>query len=76
MPYESTTLTSAIQTAFDDVLTDSGEPPSLNEAETRTHLIDPVLRTLGYTSLATIRREYRLKASGQFVDYLLQKGCG
>lgn len=74
MPYESTTLTSAIQTAFDDVLTDSGEPPSLNEAETRTHLIDPVLLTLGYTSLATIRREYRLKASGQFVDYLLQAG--
>ena len=72
--YDSTHLTNTIRTAFGEVLGDDGEPPALNEAETRTHLIDPVLSALGYSSLAAIRREFRLEASGQFVDYLLYAG--
>ena len=69
-----TRLTETIHAAITEVLSDDGEPLRLNEAETRTHLIDPVLRALGYVSLAAIRREVRLEASGQFVDYLLRAG--
>ena len=46
----------------------------LNETETRTHLIDPVLVALGYRTLDHVRREYRLQASGQIIDYLLTAG--
>ena len=74
MPFDSKNLADTIQAAFDDVLGDDGEPPRLNETETRTHLIDPALRALGYTSFANFRQEFRLKASGQHVDYLLIAG--
>lgn len=74
MAYDLAHLTRTIRTSFDDVLGDDGKPPALNEAETRTHLIDPVLGELGYASLSAIRREVRLEASGQVVDYILFAG--
>ena len=43
----------------------------LSEADTRGHLIDPVLRLLGYTSLKDIRQEVPVKESGEYLDYEL-----
>jgi predicted type IV restriction endonuclease len=52
----------------------TGALSTLNETETRALLIDPLLVALGYESLGQMRREFRLSASGQIVDYLLRAG--
>ena len=44
---------------------------TLSEADTRTHLIDPVVAMLGYTGLADVRREERIAATREAVDYVL-----
>ena len=44
---------------------------TLSEADTRTHLIDPVVAMLGYTGLADVRREERVAATREAVDYVL-----
>ena len=74
MSFEITALYDAAHAALSTVVSEQGTPKSLNEAETRTHVIDPVIKALGYESLDEVRREYRLPDSGQFVDYLLQAG--
>ena len=43
----------------------------LSESDTREFLIDPVLRMLGYTRPADVRREERVRESGSVVDYAL-----
>ena len=57
-----------------EIALDSSASEGLNEAETRAHLIDPILDALGYRSLGEIRREVRLPDSGHVVDYLLTAG--
>ena len=74
MTFNPTHLAQRIEESFNEVLSDAGDPHALNEAETRTHLVDPTLRALGYRSFANFRQEYRLSASGQVVDYLLTVG--
>ena len=44
---------------------------SLSEADTRVHLVDPVLRILGYVGVRDIRREVAIPATREFVDYEL-----
>lgn len=43
----------------------------LSEADTRGHLIDPVLSLLGYSALAELRREIPVKETREFLDYQL-----
>ena len=74
MSFDAASLFDAVQAAITQVVKPDGALVSLNETETRTHLIDPILVALGYKSLDNIRREFRLRASGQFVDYLLTSG--
>ena len=57
-----------------EIALDRSASEGLNEAETRAHLIDPILDALGYRSLGAIRREVRLPDSGHVVDYLLTAG--
>ena len=52
----------------------AGPDLDLNEMETRRHAIDPIIAALGYESLEHRREGAHLKASGQFVDYLLSAG--
>ena len=73
MTADTAALFDAAQSAISEVIA-NGQVLALNETETRTHLIDPVLAALGYQSLDTVRREHRLPASGQVIDYLLTAG--
>ena len=72
MAFNRAALYDATRTALAQVVSVDGSVTTLNEAETRTHVIDPALSALDYRTLDHIRREYRLKASRQFVDYLLR----
>ena len=74
MSFDVTALYDAAHAALSQILLDDGSVSSLNEAETRTHVIDPIITALGYQSLDEVRREYRLPDSGQYVDYLLLAG--
>ena len=73
MTADTAALFDAAQSAIREVIAND-QVLALNETETRTHLIDPVLAALGYQSLDTVRREHRLPASGQVIDYLLTAG--
>jgi hypothetical protein len=67
-------LFDAARSAIAQVVKDDGLTIPLNETETRTHLVDPILIALGYRTLDQVRREYRLAVSGQVIDYLLTAG--
>ena len=71
MNYDLAQLYDAAAAAFARVMSGGSTPPGLNEAETRFHLIDPIIEALGYKTLDAVRREHHLRASGQVVDYLL-----
>ncbi|MCH8950125.1 MAG: type I restriction enzyme HsdR N-terminal domain-containing protein [Chloroflexi bacterium] len=43
----------------------------LSEADTRSYLIDPVLRILGYEGVDHLRREVPVPATKEFIDYEL-----
>ena len=74
MSFRLEELVRAAEGALAHVIDESGRLLQLNEAETRTYVIDPLLNALGYHGLDRIRRECPLEASGQVVDYLLTAG--
>ena len=45
---------------------------SLSEADTRSHLIDPLLRILGFSDVSHLRREVMIPATKEFLDYELR----
>src|SRR5438094_9588248 len=45
---------------------------SLSEADTRVHLVDPVLKMLGYVAVGDLRREVAIPASREYIDYELR----
>ena len=44
----------------------------LSEADTRSHLIDPLLRILGFSDVRHLRREVMIPATKEFLDYELR----
>lgn len=46
----------------------------LSEADTRAHLVDPVLSILGYRGVTDVRREVPVPATGESLDYELLAG--
>ncbi len=49
----------------------------LNEAETRYHLVDPVIRMLGYSHIEDVRREISTTVTKELLDYeLFAEGHG
>ena len=44
----------------------------LSEADTRSHLIDPLLRILGFSDVSHLRREVMIPATKEFLDYELR----
>ena len=44
----------------------------LSEADTRSHLIDPLLRILGFSDVRHLRREVMIPATKEFIDYELR----
>lgn len=49
--------------------------PHLTEADTKAHFIDPIVRSLGWSSLGVVRREYYIKSANQFIDYVMFNGA-
>jgi len=47
---------------------------NLSEADTRAHLVDPVLTLLGYKGVDALRREVPVAATREFIDYELLAG--
>jgi hypothetical protein len=43
----------------------------LSEADTKAHFIDPLLIALGWSGISTVRREYYVKSSQEFIDYVM-----
>ena len=50
------------------------QSPKLSEADTRANFIDPLVRALGYEDLSDVVREYYVKNSQEFIDYVLRVG--
>jgi hypothetical protein len=49
-------------------------PPKLSEADTKVHFIDPVITALGWVGIASVAREYYVKNSQEFIDYVMRDG--
>jgi len=43
----------------------------LSESDTKVYFVDPLLSALGFSGLQDIRREYYIKDSREFIDYML-----
>ncbi len=59
----------ALDTAFEN-----GHRRDLNEASTRTFVIEPILSALGYNTLDRLSQEVYLPGHGESVDYVLTTG--
>ena len=74
MPFDIASLYDTARSVLDQVVHEDGSIERLNEIETRTHVIDPFIKAMGYETLDQVRREYHLSASGHFIDYMLTAG--
>jgi predicted type IV restriction endonuclease len=46
-------------------------PPKLSEADTKANFIDPILAALGWTGIGLVVREYYVKNSQEFIDFVM-----
>jgi hypothetical protein len=46
-------------------------PRRLNEADTRAFFIDPIIKALGWEGIGVVSREYHVRSSGEYIDYVL-----
>ena len=46
-------------------------PPDLSEADTRAYFVEPVIRALGWTGIGVVQREYYVRSSREFIDYVM-----
>lgn len=51
-------------------------PPRLSEADTKAHFIEPLIRALGWEGIGVVTREYYVRNSQEFIDYLLKGQAG
>src|SRR5690606_7603466 len=45
--------------------------PRLSEADTKAYFIEPILAALGWVGIGVVRREYYVRNSQEFIDYVL-----
>jgi len=43
----------------------------LSEADTKAYFIEPLLAALGWRGIGIVSREFRVKSSGEFIDYVM-----
>lgn len=53
-----------------------GDPPDLSEADTRAYFVEPIIRALGWTGIGTVQREYFVRSSQEFIDYVMYVSGG
>ena len=46
-------------------------PPKLSEADTKANFIEPIISALGWTGIGVVTREYYIKNSQEFIDYVM-----
>lgn len=51
-------------------------PPRLSEADTKAYFIEPLIRALGWEGIGVVTREYYVRNSQEFIDYLLKGPTG
>jgi hypothetical protein len=51
-------------------------PPRLSEADTKAYFIEPLIRALGWDGIGIVTREYYVRNSQEFIDYLLKGESG
>ena len=51
-------------------------PPKLTEADTKANFIDPIISALGWTGIGVVTREYYVKNSQEFIDYVMAGPSG
>lgn len=51
-------------------------PPKLSEADTKQHFIEPIVAALGWQGIGVVTREYYVKNSQEFIDYVMRGPAG
>src|SRR5688500_4633385 len=51
-------------------------PPRLSEADTKANFIEPIISALGWTGIGVVTREYYVKNSQEFIDYVMSSTTG
>lgn len=51
-------------------------PPRLSEADTKAHFVEPLILALGWQGIGTVTREYYVRNSQEFIDYVLKGTSG
>lgn len=54
----------------------SNRAAKISEADTRHHFLDPLISALGWHDLNSVSREYYLRASGEYIDYVMMDSGG
>lgn len=64
---------SAIQSTLSQVRTFLAQesPPKLSEADTKANFIEPIIAALGWTGIGVVIREYFVKNSHEYIDYVM-----
>jgi len=67
---------SRIRYTLDQVkaLLDQDTPPKLSEADTKANFIEPLISALGWNGIGIVTREYYVRNSQEFIDYVLSDG--
>jgi hypothetical protein len=50
--------------------------PKLSEADTKAHFIEPIISALGWRGIGVVIREYYVKNSQEFIDFVMQGSNG
>lgn len=51
-------------------------PPKITEADTKANFIEPIVSALGWTGIGVVTREYYVKNSQEFIDYVMRGPSG
>lgn len=49
----------------------SDAPPRLSESDTKANFIEPIIAALGWSGIGVVTREYYVKNSQEFIDYVM-----
>lgn len=50
--------------------------PQLSEADTKAYFIEPIIAALGWQGIGIVRREYYVRSSQEYIDYVLFGSAG
>lgn len=65
-----------VRKALDEAKAYLAQPdsPRLSEADTKIHFIEPIIMALGWQGIGVVTREYFVKSSREYIDFLISSG--